>query len=489
MVVGDRDVPCRSHRTVCHNLSGPHSIYEELLKQGHTLLEPPRSILHFWLADVLDRPVYEYNIASEVFFEATLSLAAEVTEGSGGGMSLLMFGESGSPPCARSKFTRLEVSGDDFVLEWLSETNATYEVAHATDLVVADWVSLATQYAATAGTNVTSFVHSGGATNQTGFYKVAQTGIRILLCDSNTYSGVLDIPVEVGMPNNQELTGIYFLVDGEPTMALVSPQHPFSGTPTATLDTANISNGWHTVQAFAEYPTGQNEAGGYAEHASQILNVETFNPITFTEMPLTFGTSMPVHASLIVSNADWTVDIFSPSTNLVRAFSGTTTNGVIDFDWDGKDTNGVAFAGEFIQVEVTAIWESKVGLLESGGVTITNKAGKIIYQEGPMPAFPQGFLVSYQLLFSPGSLSAIQFENMINQLALTIADEGGRDIRVEGRWHRHQQHDQDREHSRFMELMGAVFEGNLDRQPLLFWPRRQGLHRGAGKRPEQGVLR
>jgi hypothetical protein len=162
----------------------------------------------------------------------------------------------------RSKFTRLEVSGDDFVLEWLSETNATYEVAHATDLVVADWVSLATQYAATAGTNVTSFVHSGGATNQTGFYKVAQTGIRILLCDSNTYSGVLDIPIEVGMPNNQELTGIYFLIDGEPTMALVSPQHPFSGTPTATLDTASISNGWHTVQAFAEYPTGQNEAGG-----------------------------------------------------------------------------------------------------------------------------------------------------------------------------------------------------------------------------------
>jgi hypothetical protein len=134
---------------------------------------------------------------------------------------------------------------------------------------------------------------------------------------------------------------------------------------------------------------------------------------------------MPVHASLIVSNADWTVDIFSLSTNLVRAFSGTTTNGVIDFDWDGKDTNGVAFAGELIQVEITAIWESEVGLLESGGVTITNKAGKIIYHEGPMPAFPQGFLVSYQLLFPPTSLSASQFANMINQIVLSIEDEGG----------------------------------------------------------------
>ena len=334
-------------------------------------------------------------------------------------------GQSAGPPCAGSKFRRLRASGSDFVLEWYSETNATYEIVFTPSLTGASWHHLATGYPAASSTNLSSYTHVGAVTNPAGFYKVAKTGVTIMLCQSNTFSGLVDIPVEIGMPPAQELSGIYFLLDGEPTMSIANPYPPYHGIPTGVWDTTVVSNGWHSLQAFAEYPTGQNADGGYAEHASQVVQVQTLNPISFPEMPVTLGTSMPIRASITPSNANWMATVRSPSNELLRAFSGTATNGVIDVQWDGNDTNGVQFAGPFVQVEVTTSYESGGGFGPlTSGVTITNKAGKIIYKEGSMPSSPQGFLVSYQLLFTSGSLSAIQFENMIEQVALTV-DGGG----------------------------------------------------------------
>lgn len=327
--------------------------------------------------------------------------------------------------CGRLIFNRLQSITNSFKLEWFSVTNGTYEIAAITDITVnaSNWVSVASQYAAAPGTNLTSFVDNGATTNKAKFYKVTKTGISIALCQSNSYSGVVDVPLEIGIPSSQKLTGISLIIDGEPNMSIVDPVvSNLNFVVSASWDTTLVSNGWHTIQAFAQYPdSSQDGAGGVSQYSSQIVTAQVFNAISFPDMLQTWGTAIGIRAFLSTTNADWTINVLSPSTNLLRVLSGTTSNGLINVLWDGKDTNGVQFTGAFVRLDITTSTTSGSGFSISS--VITNKAGKVVYKEGSMPSFPQGFLVSYQLLFPPSSTGAIAFQNMIDQVALTV--EGG----------------------------------------------------------------
>jgi hypothetical protein len=165
--------------------------------------------------------------------------------------------------CGRLTFNRLQAITNSFKLEWFSVTNATYEIAAITDITVnsSNWVSLASQYAAAPGTNLTSFTDTGSTTNKAKFYKVAQTGISIAMCQSNTLSGVVDIPVEIGIPTNRMLAALAFVVDDEGSRAMTAPSAPFTSQPSGTFDTTLVTNGWHTIQAIAKYPS--SSIGGY----------------------------------------------------------------------------------------------------------------------------------------------------------------------------------------------------------------------------------
>ncbi len=402
--------------------------WEDLVKEGHTQFAPPQVVLHAYLADVKDAPMYFANMAAEAAeFEAAMNFAAPtpIDDLLGEGMSMLMSGGAAASQCGLIAYNRLEAVTNDFVLEWLSETNATYEVAAITDLTTNNWVQLATRYPAAANTNLTGYTDVGGATNELRFYKVAKTGISIGLCPSNTLSGLVEIPVQVGMPDNQRLEGVYFLLDGEPPTSVLNPKPPFKFETAGTWNTTLVSNGWHTVQAFAVYrDTGQDDGSGYSTYGSQIVSVQTSNAIVFTHPVSTFGTTLVVRAFVALTNADWTVKINSPSNIVLQTFSGTTSNSTIEVFWDGKDTNGVQFADQFVQVDVTAISQIESGFCLLQLTVVTNSAGTVIYAEAPMKPFPQQFLVSYEMLFQNGSAGQIQFNNMVDQIALFIIAEG-----------------------------------------------------------------
>jgi hypothetical protein len=301
-----------------------------------------------------------------------------------------------STNCGSLVFNRLQASGTNFLIEWFSQSNATYEIASVTNMTSTNWVSLASLYPASSS-NLTSFVDIGGATNKAKFYKVAKTGISIALCQSNTFSGIVGIPVEVGIPTSTYLAGISFLLDGQPTMSIVNPSVPVSSAPSGQWSTLYVSNGWHTLQATASYPdASQSAAGDYNQYVSQVVTVQTANPIVFPDFPTTFGTALPITALLSSSNASWTATIFDPSNNVLRAYSGSTTTGRIDIVWDGNDTNGVPFSGDFVDVQVSTAPSGGFTPAEAGLDDAGDPGARVRVHKQPVGGFPSDFLVTYE---------------------------------------------------------------------------------------------
>lgn len=364
----------------------------------------PTLSLDVSLADVQDKSAYDAAIAAEEaaceeaqpttsLLRSGFGMLMEQGEG-GGGFDLLS--ASSALNCGRLQFNKLQAQGTNFFLEWFSVTNATYEIVSATDMTIPgpSWTSLASLYPAAAGTNLTSFTDVGGATNKAKFYKVAKTGISIALCDSNTYSGVIEIPLEIGIPTNRELAGVNFLLDGQPTMTIINPSISSGFKPSGTWGTLFVTNGWHTIQAVASYPDDSlRYVGNYGVYTSDVVTVQTINSIVFPDFPTTFGTALPVTALLSSSNANWTVNILSSSNTLLRTYSGSTSTGRVDVVWDGNDTNNVAFSGEFVDVEVSFTPTGGFAPLDEGEEDPTAKAR--VYKQ-PVGGLPSGFVLSYE---------------------------------------------------------------------------------------------
>jgi hypothetical protein len=175
-----------------------------------------------------------------------------------------------------------------------------------------------------------------------------------------------------------------------------------------------ISNGWHTIQAMALYPTSVNDDGGYDVYSSQVVNVLTTNQVTFPDMLLTFGSALDIRAFADKQITNWTVSVVSPSNQTLRTYSGITSNGLIDIVWDGNDSNAVQFTGPYVDI------------------IVNDPATKRTYREGPTPGLPQNFLVSYQMLFAQGSISGDEFENMIFDVAQDIINDGGVNYNLQG---------------------------------------------------------
>ena len=236
------------------------------------------------------------------------------------------------------------------------------------------------------------------------------TNITILLPQSNTVSDVTNISVQVCLPGNQELGGIYFLLDGEPSMSIVEPGWS-NDLVSAEWDTVCVTNGWHTLQAFVSYSDG---FGDSSEFASPIIWVQTQNDIILPGFPTVFGTSLPITALLPSSNATWTVNILDPSNNTLRTYSDSTTTGRIDIVWDGNDSNGVSFSGDYVLVQVSTLPAG------GGNPQVMRPAPK-----GTVGGYPNGFLLSYEgdLIYGWGGTLPASF----NEMMWEITDIAGSD--------------------------------------------------------------
>jgi len=190
----------------------------------------------------------------------------------------------------------------------------------------------------------------------------ASSEIAIVRLNTNrVLSGTVELPVELHFPANQVSAGVYFLLDGKSSPSIENPNHSDESFIVGHWDTTEVSNGWHTLQAFASYPTGRNENGGYEEYTGQVVRVKTFNAIVFEETLNTFGTNnksvpfvFPIRATSSIATAQWKVTISTLSNQVLRVLTGATTNGAIETNWDGNDANGTRIR-DSVDIEVETI--------------------------------------------------------------------------------------------------------------------------------------
>ena len=186
----------------------------------------------------------------------------------------------------------------------------------------------------------------------------------VVIADLKTdtaYTGDVRFHVQLTGINSQETSGVYLLLDGRSSPSIQDPPAPLTFPVVAEWDTTEVSNGWHTIQALASYPTGRNEDGGYEEYTGQVVRVRTFNPIIFEEALKTFGTNntgipfaFPIRATSSIATTQWKVTISTLSNRVVRVLTGATANGAIETNWDGNDANG-SRVNESIDIEVETI--------------------------------------------------------------------------------------------------------------------------------------
>ena len=220
------------------------------------------------------------------------------------------------------------------------------------------------------------------------------------LSSSRVLSGVVEIPIELHAQTNVEIEDVYFFLDGEPSSSIWNPdQLPPKPPILGHWLTTAVSNGWHTLQAFAEYP--DHSSCGHDKYSSPTIRVQVFNPIVIdtlgtyggldTGVPFAF----PIKAFVAATNATWkvtistrgilvsssngtlNVTISTNSSRILRVLTGTTTNGTIDATWDRKDSNGISVlpAAVDFEVETTPI-DGSAKSVEHRIATLEGRSGQ-----------------------------------------------------------------------------------------------------------------
>ena len=194
------------------------------------------------------------------------------------------------------------------------------------------------------------------AVSAAGSNEVAITGLS-----SNRFlSGVVEIPVELHAQTNVEIDFVYFLLDGEPSSSIMNPEEQPPKPPIlGHWYTTKISNGWHTLQAFAEYP--DKSFSGHDEYSSPPVRVQVFNPLmvdialsTYGDMDTGVPFAFPIKAVVAATNATWKVTVSTESNQILSVRTGVTTNGIIETTWDGKDLKGTRIRPDWVDFEIEA---------------------------------------------------------------------------------------------------------------------------------------
>lgn len=286
---------------------------------------------------------------------------------------------------------QISVPSTNAVLSWPSLTNEIYVVEYRETLGTTDmWTTLDGDLVATAATNITTFTDpntinygtlgSGGGTNGgggisppnpgdtndvpgtetngvpgTGFYRVLNVRVTDGLTNGMTASGLINVTVrpESG-PNYLEL-----MANGQcfPNQDLLTP--PFTDTNSVTfedIDTATLTNGGpYTLQVEGGWflPSEEELSSGYELAESQPFSIYVTNELSY---PAWNGDAGDGWASFNVQSAhpdvNWEIDIYNyydylnwyygytDTVTPIQTVTGSTTNGMIDYDWNLTDSDG-----------------------------------------------------------------------------------------------------------------------------------------------------
>jgi len=256
----------------------------------------------------------------------------------------------------------VSVQSTNVLLSWPSTNLETYLVQYCFNLNAGSpWLTLTDNLSAASGPD-TTFSHSPGSTNRTGFYRVVRDGAHLWgITNGVTLSGVVTIPVEVangcGDLVNLGLTENDISVNG-----VTSQDSPIPLPLQLTVDTTQMSNGVHQISASAAW---QDTNGGIWEADSPPVTVNVYNEISFPNWMPRFGelgNTLMIAVQSAHTDADWWVDIYDSQYVYIGTFSGHTTDGNIEGWWDMTGPYGEFHDDDTFYLMITTEWTSSSAL-------------------------------------------------------------------------------------------------------------------------------
>jgi hypothetical protein len=251
--------------------------------------------------------------------------------------------EAQSPP-------RLSISNDSptsVQINWTNTIGTSYRVLFTPNLTnrLSVWPPL--EDAFSADTNVSVSVSRIVTSN--GFFSVEiptngiSPAVQIFSpTNGQTVGGT--IAIGVGAQIGNQLEGVNLYSDN----ALVG--YVDSGGIEFDLDTTHFTNGLHTLYASA-VDIGNNVT------ASTPISLDFENPVRWLDADSLFQSFVPIVVQSDIFPANWSVFVANTNGTIIRTFSGTTSDGNINTNWDGNDNNGVYApddAGYTVSVVVTS---------------------------------------------------------------------------------------------------------------------------------------
>ena len=244
----------------------------------------------------------------------------------------------------------LSISNDSPItvqINWTNTVGTSYRMLFTSNLTnrLSVWPPL--EDAFSAGSNVSVSVSRIVTSN--GFFSVeiptngVSPAVQIFSpTNGQTVNGT--IAVGVGAQVGTQLEGVNLYSDN----ALVG--YVDSGGIEFDLDTTHFTNGLHTLYASA-VDIGNNVT------ASTPISVDFENPVRWLDADSLFQSFVPIIVQSDIFPANWSVFVANTNGTIIRTFSGTTSDGNINTNWDGNDNNGVYApdeAGYTVSVVVTS---------------------------------------------------------------------------------------------------------------------------------------
>ena len=115
------------------------------------------------------------------------------------------------------------------------------------------------------------------------------------------------------------------------------------------IETSHFTNGLHSLYIVAT----DNQNG---QCQSDTVTVDFENSVRWLDADVLFSTFVPIDVESDIFPGDWTVTVQNESGDVIRTFSGTTSDGTISTNWDGADDLGnqaSELASYNISIEVT----------------------------------------------------------------------------------------------------------------------------------------
>ncbi|MGH7991218.1 MAG: Ig-like domain-containing protein, partial [Limisphaerales bacterium] len=274
-------------------------------------------------------------------------------------------------------------------ISWTNNVGTSYRLFFTPDLSVplSLWTPLEDAFSGDA--NVSVDISTTNTPN--GFFLVqiptngASPAVQIFSPTNNqVVSGT--ISVGVGAQIGAQIQGVNLYLDN----ALVG--FIDSGGIQFDLDTTHFTNGLHTLYVGAD-DTANDET------LSSTITLDFENSVRWLNAVSLFQSVVPVNVQSDIFPANWTVFVADGNGTIVRTFSGTTSDGNIQTNWDGNDNNGVSVPSQAAYTVTVAVTPSGSGnfsmmsasslATDSGSFVISaspNRYGVMEYQvEEPAP--------------------------------------------------------------------------------------------------------